>query len=158
MESDDRAKGSNERLALYVHAISSSPCSAASAKIGQTRAPSNSLRPVSRRRTVARDAEPLRAPDVAGVAAGETLRTTPAGACRLETRGLGDRWLAGDAIEGVTFAQHDAVSIVEGPHSGETGDIMLLTGNRPQPTYLVELGSGRGTGRVRHSELRPRGG
>ena len=72
----------------------------------------------------------------------------------MEMRGLGDRWLAGDAVEGVTFARHASVSIVEGPHSGETGAIMLLTGIRPQPTYLVELGSGRGSVRVRQSELR----
>ena len=75
----------------------------------------------------------------------------------METRGLGDRWLAGDAIEGVLFAHHEAVSIVEGPHSGESGPIVLLMGIRPQPTYLVELGSGRGTVRVRQSELRTTG-
>ena len=72
----------------------------------------------------------------------------------METRGLGDRWLAGDVIEGVSFARHTAVSIVEGPHSGETGSIVLLTGIRPQPTYLVELASGRGSVRVRQAELR----
>lgn len=76
----------------------------------------------------------------------------------METRGLGDRWLAGDAIEGVTFALHDTVSIVEGPYSGERGAIVLLTGIRPQATYLVELGSGRGTVRVRQAELRAREG
>jgi hypothetical protein len=73
----------------------------------------------------------------------------------METRGLGDRWLAGDAIEGVLFARHDAVSIVEGPNSGQSGSIVLLMGVRPQPTYLVELASGRGSVRVRQSELRP---
>jgi hypothetical protein len=75
----------------------------------------------------------------------------------LETRGLGDRWLAGIAIEDVLFAHHDAVSIAEGPYSGESGSVVLLTGIRPQPTYLVELGSGRGTVRVRQSELRATG-
>jgi hypothetical protein len=75
----------------------------------------------------------------------------------VETRGLGDRWLAGDAIEGVLFAHHDAVSIVEGPHAGESGSIVLLTGIRPQPTYLVDLGSGRADVRVRQSELRTTG-
>lgn len=75
----------------------------------------------------------------------------------METRGLGDRWLAGDAIEGVLFARHDAVSIVDGPDSGASGSIVLLMGVRPQPTYLVELASGRGNVRVRQSELRPAG-
>jgi hypothetical protein len=72
----------------------------------------------------------------------------------LETRGLGDRWLAGDTIDGVLFARHAAVSVSEGPHRGESGTIMLLMGIRPQPTYLVELGSGRGSVRLRQSELR----
>ena len=75
----------------------------------------------------------------------------------METRGLGDRWLAGDAIEGVLFARHDSVSIVDGPNSGESGSIVLLMGIRPQPTYLVELASGRGTARVRQAELRAAG-
>ena len=52
------------------------------------------------------------------------------------------------------FARLDAVSIVDGPHSGQTGSILLLTGIRPQPTYMVEIGSGRDTLRVRQSELR----
>lgn len=72
----------------------------------------------------------------------------------METRGLGDRWLRGEAIEGVFFARHDAVSIIDGPNSGDSGSIVLLMGVRPQPTYLVELGSGRGSVRVRQSELR----
>jgi hypothetical protein len=75
----------------------------------------------------------------------------------LQTRGLGDRWLAGEAIEGVLFAQHQSVSITEGPYSGESGSILLLMGVRPQPTYLVELGSGRGEVRVRQAELRAAG-
>ena len=71
----------------------------------------------------------------------------------METRGLGDRWLAGEAIDGVLFARHDPVAIVDGPNSGESGSIVLLMGIRPQPTYLVELGSGRGSVRARQSEL-----
>lgn len=72
----------------------------------------------------------------------------------METRGLGDRWLAGEAIPDVMFALNDAVSITGGPHTGEGGSILLLMGIRPQPTYLVELGNGRGEVRVRQSELR----
>ena len=77
--------------------------------------------------------------------------------CVLETRGLGDRWLAGEPIDGVLFAHNAAVSITEGPYSGERGSVLLLMGIRPQPTYLVELGSGRGDVRVRQLELRPLG-
>ena len=75
----------------------------------------------------------------------------------METRGLGDRWLAGEAIEGVLFARNDAVSIVDGPNGGERGFIALLMGIRPQPTYLVELDSGRGSVRARQAELRAAG-
>jgi hypothetical protein len=71
----------------------------------------------------------------------------------LEARGLGDRWLAGDTIPGVLFARNALVAITDGPCSGESGAITLLVGIRPQPTYLVELGSGRGHVRVRQSEL-----
>ncbi|HET7232175.1 MAG TPA: hypothetical protein VFJ16_19365 [Longimicrobium sp.] len=70
---------------------------------------------------------------------------------------MGDRWLAGDVIEGVLFARNDAVAITDGPNSGESGSILLLVGIRPQPTYLVELGNGRGNVRVRQAELRPAG-
>ena len=73
----------------------------------------------------------------------------------VETRGLGDRWLAGDAIEGVLFARNDTVRISDGPNSGQSGTIVLLMGIRPQPTYIVELDSGRGTVRARQAELRP---
>jgi hypothetical protein len=72
----------------------------------------------------------------------------------LATRGLGDRWLAGEAVPGVQFARNDAVTIEYGPYSGEGGSILLLVGVRPEPTYLVELGSGRGDVRLRQSELR----
>ena len=71
----------------------------------------------------------------------------------MEIRGLGDRWLAGEAVEGVLFARNDSVSVVEGPYTGERGFIVLLTGFRPQPTFLVELASGRGRVRLRQSEL-----
>jgi len=75
----------------------------------------------------------------------------------METRGLGDRWLTGDAIEGVLFARHDPVTIVYGPNSGESASVLLLMGIRPQPTYLVEFASGGGTIRLRQDELRAAG-
>jgi hypothetical protein len=69
---------------------------------------------------------------------------------------LGDRWLAGEAVPGVDFARNDSVRIVAGAHTGESGSITLLIGIRPEPTYLVELGSGRGDVRLRQSELSAR--
>lgn len=72
----------------------------------------------------------------------------------MELRGVGDRWLAGESVPGVDFAMFDAVSITGGPHAGEGGSIKLLVAVRPEPSYLVELGSGGGDVRVRQSELR----
>jgi hypothetical protein len=69
-------------------------------------------------------------------------------------RGAGDRWLAGDMPEGVTFALNDVVEITAGAEGGKWGTIRLLLGLRPEPLYLVELGSGQGDVRVRQSALR----
>ena len=69
-------------------------------------------------------------------------------------RGLGDRWLAGEAIPGVAFAHNQAVEILTGPRARERGTIALLLGVMPEPLYLVALGSGRGDVRVRQSGLR----
>jgi sugar (pentulose or hexulose) kinase len=69
-------------------------------------------------------------------------------------RGAGDRWLAGEAIEGVTFGLHDRVQVVGGTFDGAVGSIALLIGLSPEPSYLVSLGE-RGDVRVRQAELRP---
>ena len=74
----------------------------------------------------------------------------------MELRGVGDRWLAGEKVPGVEFAMFDAVSIAAGPHAGSDGSIKLLVGVRPEPSYLVELGSGGRDVRVRQSDLRAR--
>lgn len=68
-------------------------------------------------------------------------------------RGLGDRWLAGEAVDGVAFALHDAVEVVAGPLDGERGSITLLMGLSPEPSYLVTLAGGRDV-RMRQSALR----
>ncbi|MDB4878819.1 MAG: hypothetical protein JWL60_265 [Gemmatimonadetes bacterium] len=68
-------------------------------------------------------------------------------------KGAGDRWLAGEALPGVTFALHDAVEIVTGPLDGERGTIALLMALSPEPSYLVTLTT-RGDVRVRQSALR----
>jgi hypothetical protein len=69
-------------------------------------------------------------------------------------RGTGDRWLAGEAVPGVDFALHARVEIAAGPHAGAFGSVLLLTGLAPEPGYLVALGDGGRTVRVRQSALR----
>jgi hypothetical protein len=69
------------------------------------------------------------------------------------TQGAGDRWLAGQAVEGVLYALHDAVEIVGGQLDGERGTIALLVGLSPEPSYLVALARRRDV-RVRQSALR----
>lgn len=69
-------------------------------------------------------------------------------------RRAGDRWLAGEPVEGVAFAHHDTVEIVAGPHLGRFGAVVLLIGMQPEPLYLVEFAEGAGDRRLRQSELR----
>lgn len=69
-------------------------------------------------------------------------------------RGIGDRWLAGESVPGVTFGHNDAVEITEGEHVGEKGTIILLMALHPEPRYLVQLQEGRRDVRVRQSALR----
>ena len=54
-------------------------------------------------------------------------------------RGIGDRWLAGESIDGVSFQRHDAVAISAGRHEGKTGHIELLMDVEPEARYLVKL-------------------
>jgi hypothetical protein len=68
--------------------------------------------------------------------------------------GAGDRWLAGDAVDGVAFALHDQVEIVSGANAGERGSIVLLLGLEPAPVYLVRLAATDRHVRVRQPALR----
>lgn len=68
-------------------------------------------------------------------------------------QGIGDRWLAGERVDGVAFALHDRVEVTAGPCDGERGTISLLMGLAPEPSYLVTLASRRDV-RVRQSALR----
>lgn len=54
-------------------------------------------------------------------------------------RGIGDRWLAGEQIDGVAFQRHDAVEVSTGRHQGATGRIELLMALEPEARYLVKL-------------------
>lgn len=69
-------------------------------------------------------------------------------------RGVGDRWIGGERIEGIAFALHDVVDIVAGEHAGRRGAIVLLTRLRPEPVYLVRLDADGGGARVPQSALR----
>lgn len=75
----------------------------------------------------------------------------------MDVRGIGDRWMAGEEIPGVTFGLGDRVEILEGPNADERGAIIFLVAVRPEPLYLITLGSGRGDVRVRQSGLRRAG-
>jgi hypothetical protein len=72
----------------------------------------------------------------------------------MNVRGLGDRWVGGEAIPGVAHAFGDRVEVVEGPHAGARGTIALLLAVTPEPRYLVALGGNAGDARVRQSNLR----
>jgi hypothetical protein len=69
--------------------------------------------------------------------------------------GLGDRWLRGESLPEVAFAQHDAVTIAGGSRDGQAGRVVLLLAVAPRPLYLVALDAG-GDLRVRQDALRPR--
>jgi hypothetical protein len=68
-------------------------------------------------------------------------------------RGVGDRWLADERVDGVRFAHHARVVVAEGARAGARGSVRLLLAVSPEPLYLVELDAG-GDLRVRQSRLR----
>lgn len=70
-------------------------------------------------------------------------------------RGAGDRWLAGEAVDGVRYGHHAAVAVTAGRHAGARGRIALLLSLGDDPLYLVLLADGQGEARVRQSALRP---
>lgn len=55
------------------------------------------------------------------------------------TPGLGDRWMAGERLPGIAFAQHARVVVREGPRTGATGTVLLLVAVTPEPRYAVQL-------------------
>ena len=74
----------------------------------------------------------------------------------MSVRGIGDRWLAGEAIEGVTFHRHDPVEIFVGRHEGQFGRIELLMDVEPEARYLVKLDEAGRLVPVNQSALRRR--
>ena len=71
----------------------------------------------------------------------------------MKYRGQGDRWLAGEPIQGVLFEHHAAVDIIGGAHAGQSGSVVFLMNLDADPLYLVALSSGAGDVRVRQSSL-----
>lgn len=59
----------------------------------------------------------------------------------MDMRGIGDRWLADETIDGVGFRRHDIVEIMTGKYEGEIGRIELLMDLAPEARYLVKLTS-----------------
>ena len=66
--------------------------------------------------------------------------------------GLGDRWLAGEALSGVRFGLHDAVCVIDGEHAGRHGRVLLLARVAPAVEYVIGLDEG-GEFRVREAVL-----
>jgi hypothetical protein len=71
----------------------------------------------------------------------------------MSIRGQGDRWLAGEPIEGVELEQYAPVRITSGPYAGQTGFVALLLNLEDDPLYLVTLAFGAGDVRARQSAL-----
>ena len=51
--------------------------------------------------------------------------------------GIGDRWLAGEALPGVRFGPGQQVAFVRGSRAGERATVMLLVAVQPEPLYHV---------------------
>jgi hypothetical protein len=72
----------------------------------------------------------------------------------MSIRGQGDRWLAGEPVEGVQFEHHAQVEIAAGALDGRRGTVALLMSLGADPLYLVQLTGGGGDVRVRQAALR----
>ncbi len=75
----------------------------------------------------------------------------------MSVRGVGDRWLAGEQVEGVAYGFKAKVEIADGHNAGERGMVVLLMDVRADPLYLVELPEQASPLRVRQSALKPVG-
>ena len=68
-------------------------------------------------------------------------------------REIEERWFAGETILNIKFRLNDEVSIRQGIHTGKAGAIITLLRIKPEPEYLVELGTGEGEVKVFQSKL-----
>jgi hypothetical protein len=62
-------------------------------------------------------------------------------------------WFAGETIPGIRFYLNDPVSVVAGQHIGKAGSVIALLRLKPEPEYLIEMGSGEGDIKVFQSRL-----
>ena len=56
--------------------------------------------------------------------------------------GVGDRWLAGETVDGVAFGPGQQVALARGPRAGERATVLLLVAVQPAPTYRVRTAAG----------------
>lgn len=68
-------------------------------------------------------------------------------------RGIGDRWLDGESLDGVTFASRERATLARGARAGEQVTVLLLVAAHPEPLYLVRADAGDEL-HVRQSALR----
>ncbi len=68
-------------------------------------------------------------------------------------REIEERWFTGETILNIKFHLNEEVSITHGTHSGKAGAIISLLRIKPEPEYLVELGTGEGDVKVFQSKL-----
>ena len=66
-----------------------------------------------------------------------------------------ERWMAGGPIPGVEFQLNEPVRIVAGRAAGQRAWVICLVELEPEPTYTVELDSGREDLHVVQSALAP---
>ena len=74
--------------------------------------------------------------------------------------GPGDRWLAGEPVDGVAFGPRERVEFVRGSRAGGRATVVLLVAVSPEPMYHVvtEDGDPPRELHVRQSALRSVGG
>ena len=64
------------------------------------------------------------------------------------------RWYRQEEIPGILLRLNDGVLVLSEEYSGATGCVISIEALEPEPSYLVELGDGRGDLIVRQSNLR----
>jgi hypothetical protein len=62
--------------------------------------------------------------------------------------------MAGEAIPGVAFGQHDGVVVTDGPHAGRSGRVLLLAAPPPRVAYLVAVDGAGAPVRLAQAALR----
>jgi hypothetical protein len=66
-----------------------------------------------------------------------------------------DDWYAGRTVPGGRFRHNESVHVIAGEHAGKRGALISVESLKPEPVYLVELGSGEGDLLLPDSSLAP---